>query len=77
MSSRPSSAVPNSASLSEDQSSDRSKFPKADDLIDERDRKLTELYCVSRLNQLLELTDENKLRKEIDAFLKKTIYEGV
>ncbi|CAI4378998.1 CMF_collapsed_G0013320.mRNA.1.CDS.1 [Saccharomyces cerevisiae] len=36
MSSRPSSAVPNSASLSEDQSSDRSKFPKADDLIDER-----------------------------------------
>lgn len=71
MSSRPSSAVPNSASLSEDQSSDRSKFPKADDLIDERDRKLTELYCVSRLNQLLELTDENKLRKEIDAFLKK------
>lgn len=71
MSSRSSPTVSNSTSLSDDHISDRNKLTKTEDLIDERDRKLTELYCVSRLNQLLELTDESKLRKEIDGFLKK------
>ncbi|QID83676.1 chromatin modification- protein VID21 [Saccharomyces pastorianus] len=71
MSSRSGSAVSSSVPASDNNTSDRSKLDKTDDLIEERDRKLTELYCVSRLNQLLELTDESRLRKEIDGFLKK------
>ncbi|CAI4057380.1 hypothetical protein SUVZ_02G4710 [Saccharomyces uvarum] len=71
MSSRSGSAVSSSVSASDNNTSDRSKLDKTDDLIEERERKLIELYCASRLNQLLELTDESRLRKEIDCFLKK------
>ncbi|CAI4038218.1 hypothetical protein SMKI_04G5590 [Saccharomyces mikatae IFO 1815] len=72
MSSRSSPAVSGSIPLSDDHISDKKKLTRIDDLIEERDRKLIELYCVSRLSQLLELTDESKLRREIDGFLKKT-----
>ncbi|CAI4058985.1 hypothetical protein SKDZ_04G5580 [Saccharomyces kudriavzevii ZP591] len=71
MSSRSSPAVSNSTAVSDYQTGNRNKLVKTDDLVEERDRKLIELYCVSRLNQLLELTDENKLQREIDDFLKK------
>lgn len=42
-----------------------------EDLVKLRSRKLVELYCVSRLSELLEITDEKSLKVEIESFLRQ------
>lgn len=41
-----------------------------------RNRKLIELYCVSRLNELLHIKDENKFNSELNLFLNKNDING-
>lgn len=48
---------------------DDSNSLHVEELIKLRNRKLMELYCVSRLNELLEIKSEENLKKDIDDFL--------
>lgn len=42
-----------------------------EDLVKTRNRKLVELYCMSRLSELLVIMDEKALKGEIDGFLRQ------
>lgn len=49
-----------------------------EDLVKTRNRKLVELYCMSRLNELLEINNQRVLKGEIDNFLRQNdIGKGV
>ncbi|KAG0663639.1 chromatin modification- protein VID21 [Monosporozyma unispora] len=45
--------------------------PSNNNLLDSRNKKLIELYCVSRLSELLNIKDENDFRSELNSFLNK------
>lgn len=49
-----------------------------EDLVKTRDRKLVELYCMSRLSELLEIKNQRVLKGEIESFLRQNdIRKGV
>lgn len=51
---------------------------QVEDLVKTRNRKLIELYCMSRLNELLEIKNQRLLKGEIDTFLQKNdITKGI
>ncbi|QLL33172.1 hypothetical protein HG536_0E00830 [Torulaspora globosa] len=66
----PRRTVIGSSSSRSDDSGSGSKT-HVEDLVKTRNRKLVELYCMSRLSELLTIRDEKALKAEMDSFLRQ------